>query len=255
MKKILQIVFLLGFVSCQFAKDKKENNDNRNDESANSESKIEISEIPFDTLALFSTDTIINNYRFLTHQISSVEFEEVYKSINETSFDLNNTDEFLQKTDSCYYVLKLSGNTDTLCNFDDGEYFEKYQFKGFSKETNTLIFDWKNWEEAHPILLHLNCKDYWILNPDIEISPEKDKLISYSNFIYNPTYGDNELLIYELQKDSVIVNYSFSNPDFGVFDSKWIDKNTILIKMRRIDHEEFKEKESYYYKMKIKNAL
>lgn len=255
MKKILQIVFLLSFVSCQFAKDKKENNDNRTKESVISESKMEITQIPFDTLSLFSTDTIINNYHFLTRQISSVEFEEMYKSKKETSFGRNYTNDFLQKTDSCFYILKLHGDIDTLCNFDDGEYFEKYQLEGFSKKTNTLIFKWKNWEEAHPILLHLNCKNYWILNPDIEISPDKNRLISYSNFIYNPTYGDNELLIYEMQKDSVIVNYSFSDPDFGVFESKWINENTILIKVKRIDHEEFKEKESYYYKMKIKNIL
>jgi len=265
MKTILQISILLIFVSCQFNRDKKNESMSVGIKSLNitestppkivEQENTKKKEIPFDTIVIFSKDTLIKNYQFKTRQISFSEFEELYNSRILTDFEKDNPDGHLIKADSCYIVTYFSNQTDTLCDFDDGEYYEKFKCRGFSKNTNTLMFDWENWEESHPILINLNCDKFWILRPSIEVSPDRNKLIVYANFIDDPLYEANEFFIYQLNEDSVLLNYSFSHPDYGVFDTKWISLDKILIHLRAIDNENYEAKESYYFEMKIKNAL
>ena len=265
MKTILQILILLIIVSCQLNSDKKNDSISVKNKVSNvigstQPKKIEqqISkkkEIPFDTITIFSEDTLIRDYQIKTRQISSQEYEDLYNFRVLTDFEKDNPDDHLIKSNSCYIIKYYSNKLDTLCDFDDGEYYEKYKYRGFSKKTNTLMFDWENWEESHPILINLKCDKYWILRPGIEVSPKRNRLIVYGNFIDDPLYEANEFFIYELSKDSVRLNYSFSNTDYGVFDTKWIGLDKVLILIRKIDNENYEAKESYHFEMKIKNAL
>ncbi len=214
--------------------------------------ELEKKEIGFDTINIFPKDTIINSWNLAIRQISIRDFNYLSKKQISTDFEQDNTSEFLIKKDSCYYLTLFSKEKDTLCNFDDGEYHEKYLLKGFSKKTNTIIFDWENWEEAHSILINLNEKKHWILCPEYEVSPNKDRLVTFSNYIDNPIYEENEIFIYELTNNSVNQICRFSNQNYGVFKTQWTDKNTILVELKKVYLESFKAKESYFFEIKIK---
>jgi len=214
--------------------------------------ELEKKEIGFDTINLFPKDTIINSWNLSFRQIGISDFNSLSKEQILTDFEQDDTSEFLMKKDSCYYLSLLSKEKDTLCDFDDGEYHEKYSLKGFSKKTNTLIFDWENWEEAHSILINLNEKKHWILCPEYETSPDKERLVTFSNYIDNPIYEENELFIYELTNNSVNQICRFSNENYGVFQTQWTDNNTFLIELKKVDFESYKAKESYFYEITIK---
>ena len=261
MKFNLIIVLTLLFFSCQ--KKTKENEKS----TVKSEKTVEIQEIKrteikkdelekkeigFDTINIFPKDTIINSWILSFRQINRTDFNSLSKKQISTNFGQDDTSEFLIKKDSCYYLTLLSKKKDTLCDFDDGEYHEKYSLTGFSKKTNTLIFDWENWEEAHSILINLNEKKHWILCPEYETSPDNERLVTFSNYIDNPIYEENELFIYELTHNSVNQICRFSNENYGVFKTRWTDKNTFLIELKKVDFESFKAKESYFYEIKIK---
>lgn len=217
--------------------------------------EIEKHKIVFDTINIFPKDTIINSWKLTFKQISSYDFNHLSKNQISTDFKQDDPSDFLKKKDSCYYLTLLTKEKDTLCDFDDGEYHEKYFFKGFSKETNTLIFNWDNWEEAHSILINLNENKHWILCPEYEISPDKKRLVTFSNFIDNPIYEENELFLYELTDSSVNEIYRFSNDLYGIFTTQWIDASTILIEIKKIDFENFKAIKPYFFEINIKNTL
>ncbi|MEP0462262.1 MAG: hypothetical protein ABJD55_12595 [Flavobacteriaceae bacterium] len=205
--------------------------------------------IGFDTINIFPKDTIINSWNLTFKQINESDFKAQIGKQVITSFEQDNTSEFLIRKDSCYYLTLNSKEKDTLCDFDDGEYHEKYSLKGFSKQTNTLIFDWENWEEAHSILINLNENKHWILCPEYEISPDQSWLTTFSNYIDNPIYEENELFLYELTENSVTEICRFSNENYGVFAVRWTDANTILIELKKVDYESFKATESYFFEL------
>mgnify|MGYP000871670735 FL=1 len=214
--------------------------------------ELEKQEIFFNTINIFPKDTIINSWNLSFKQISLYDFKSLSKKQISTDFQQNETSEFLTKKDSCYYLTLFTNEKDTLCNFDDGEYYEKYSLKGFSKKTNTLIFHWENWEEAHSILINLNENKHWVLCPEYEVSPDKNRLVTFSNYIDNPIYEENELFLYELTDYSVNQICRFSNVHYGVFSTRWTDVNTILIEIKKVNFESFKAKESYFFEINIK---
>lgn len=263
MKFHLIIVLAVLLTSCQEKEKVKENNlSTINTENTATLKKKEIPlakfvelenyQIVFDTINIFPKDTIIGSWNLTFRQISMYDFNSLSEDQITTVFEQDDTNDFLIKKDSCYYLTLFSNEKDTLCDFDDGEYHESYSLKGFSKKTNTLIFDWNNWEEAHSILINLNEKKHWILCPVYAVSPEEEKIVTFSNYIDNPIYEENELYLYELTENSVNEICRFTNENYGVFKTRWTDKHTILIEMKKIDYDSFKAKESYFFEMKIK---
>ncbi|RIJ48415.1 hypothetical protein D1614_11895 [Maribellus luteus] len=255
---------MIFFTSCQGVKEK-----NIALSKEEKEVKIELKEKPlklekveikkevlgFDTLNIFPIDTLVGKLQLKFRQINLDEFKSKKHTQIRTTFEQDNASEYLQRKDSCYYLTLGSNQIDTLCSFDDGEYHESYKFSGYSKRMNTIMFDWENWEEAHSFLINLNQKKYWLLNPKVELSPDRNRIVTFSNFIDDPLYEGNNFYIFELTKDSIITNYSFSNVDYGIFYSKWIGKNEIILHFKRIDNEKFEPKESYYFEIEIKNDL
>lgn len=211
--------------------------------------ELEKRAVGFDTINIFPKDTIINSWKLTFRQINKSDYKTQIRKQVKTLFEQDNTNEFLIRKDSCYYLTLNTKEKDTLCDFDDGEYHEKYSLKGFSKKTNTIIFDWKNWEEAHSILINLNENKHWILCPEYEVSPDQSWLATYSNYIDNPIYEENELFLYELTENSVNEICRFSNENYGVFAVKWSDTNTILIELKKVDFESFKATEPYFFEL------
>jgi len=257
MKNSFFVIIILLAVSCgQNRKPKQFKSINKLEDNISktkaSNVKIKKREASFDTIIIFPTDTLIDNFNLKFIQISENDYYTQKKKEIETKFEQDNADSYLAKKDSCYYLNLNNKGKDTLCDFDDGEYYETYALRGFSKKTNTLIFDWKNWEEAHSILINLNENKHWILNPEYKISPNNKKLIAFLNNIDHPIYEKNGLSLYELTEGFVSPIYHFSNQKYGVFDINWISLNKILIHLKKIDFENYKAKESYYFFMIIK---
>ena len=260
MKFNLLTVLIFLMIACQEKKKENINSDNKPEneievkqveKSKNETIELEKIEIGYDTISVFPKDTVINRWNLTFKQIGITEFKKLSKKQILTSFDQDDTRGFLTNKDSCYYLTLHTKEKDTLCDLDDGEYFEKYSLKGFSQKTNTLIFDWKNWEEAHSILINLNENKHWILCPEYSVSPNNNRLVTFSNYIDNPIYEENELFIYDLSKNSVNQICRFSDESYGVFKANWIDVNTIIIELKQVDFESFKAKESYFFEIEI----
>ena len=94
-----------------------------------------------------------------------------------------------------------------------------------------------------------------LLNPNVEISPENNQVLTYSNHIEDPLYEKNEFLIFGLTEDSVRTDFNYPLSDYGVFEACWIDRDKVLMHIRHIDYDLFEAKDSYYYLMEMKNAL
>ncbi|WP_299682605.1 hypothetical protein [uncultured Dokdonia sp.] len=209
----------------------------------------------FDTLHVFPKDTIVNQWNFHFKQIGVSLYKSLKSKTITTNFEQDDTRNFLTKKDSCFYLNIHTRKKDTLCSFNDGEYYENYIFKGFSKKTNTVLFDWNNWEEAHSLLINLNQDRYWILCPEYEVSPNNRRLITFSNYIDHPIYEKNEFFIYELEEHYVTPIYYFSNQIYGIFETLWVDQNTALIQVKKIDDENYKTTTSYFFELKMTKPI
>lgn len=262
--KIRLLFFLsISLIACQ-PKNDKQNKSIKSDnevitihESQNSkiiESGIKSEEITIDSLHIFPKDTLIDKIHYKFKQLSEVTYFELLKNRIETPFENDYSFAFLKKKDSCYYLDLLTNETDTLCNFDDGEYYESYTYKGLSKKYNTVLFDWENWEEAHSILINLNQKKHWLLSPEYEVSPDKNKIVTYSNYIDYPIYEKNEFIICELTEDSIQTLYKYNNQKYGVFESKWVTANKIILHIKELNNENYTSGDSYYFELLMKNS-
>lgn len=259
MKKILLTILMLNLISCLAKRDEKVGIIGQ-DEPIVTETVVDSIKVNAENAKyikgsvhpnnIFPADTLIGKFALSFKQVNLDNFRSLLANSKTTYFEQDDTSNILKKEDKCFQIKLLTKEIDTLCNFDDGEYHESYSFGGYSKKLNTILMFYENWEESHGFLINLNHNKHILLSSKLQISPEKNRLLTYSNYIDNPIY-QNEFFIFELENDLANEIFTFSNEEYGVFNSKWISQDKILIDVRRIDYENYKSSGSYYFEMII----
>src|SRR5689334_23252262 len=76
------------------------------------------------------TDAVLNGHSVKFCELSFHEFDSLKNLSKQTEITLKPADSYFKKIDSCFVVKLQNQKVDSLCNWDDGEQFEKYSIKG-----------------------------------------------------------------------------------------------------------------------------
>ncbi len=150
------------------------------------------------------TDTTSNGFKLKFLELNEGAFDSLQLLTKRTSISLKPFTKQVTKLDSCLTFKLGNGKVDSLCNMDDGEYFEKYTIKGLWEEKDLLLVDFANWEEAHDFLINLKDGSYYILGPFYETAPGQDFVLSYVDISVAPIYS-SELLLTKIEKGKLTV--------------------------------------------------
>jgi len=188
-------------------------------------------------------DTVLNGHALKFQQISEESFNSLLKVAHYTpETSLAKADAYVKKIDSCFIVKLLNQSTDSLCNEDDGEYFERYAIKGLWEKHKVLWISFENWEENHDFLLSLKDGSYLILGSDYEINPGEDKVFLYSDLIEVPLYP-GQLEIKEIVDGTFRTIYHQQNDWLTISDAKWLSDAEFMIAAGFVEESGVKNKE------------
>lgn len=195
------------------------------------------------------TDTIVNGHAVTFSELTQETFDSLRQRKIETKIPLTTPDNRLTKQDSCFMLQLDNGKIDSLCNWDDGEEFEKYVVKGLWKDKNILLVNFANWEENHDFLLNLNDGSYNILTPYYELSPQADLLLTSVDIAAMPIY-ESELSVSKAESGKFITLYHKELGQLSITDAFWIS-NTECIMAARTDIGTSKVRDRKWYRMTI----
>lgn len=150
-----------------------------------------------------------------------------------TTMPLVSPEPVVIQQDSCFVLKLLSGSYDKLCNFDDGEYFETFEVKGFWKEKNQLLVNFTNWEEQHDYLIDLRSGKPFILGPGYELSSDRNMICTYVDISANPIYI-NEIMVASFQADSLHELFRIDPSPYTVTRAGWTDDSELLLRVARL---------------------
>src|SRR5689334_16948396 len=85
------------------------------------------------------TDTTSNGVKIRILELSVKSFDSLQSFGRRTEIPLKSFDSRIIKLDSCKTFKLDNGRIDSLCNMDDGEYYEKYVINGLWEEKNLLL--------------------------------------------------------------------------------------------------------------------
>lgn len=205
-----------------------------------------------DTLPKFAIDQIIQNgFLISTSGLTQKQYDSISNEVIRTELITESYESAVVNLDTCILIKLSKSLNDTLCNFDDGEYYEKYQPLGLWKERNHLLINFQNWEEQHDYLLNLETGSIYVLAPEYYLSPNRNQILTFTNDIDHAIYG-NSFMIAQADNDSI---YDLLNLDFGnvaITSADWITDNLLVIEAGIIDQESWAFKEKGKFLMSIK---
>jgi hypothetical protein len=196
------------------------------------------------------TDTVSNGYSIKFYELTSDEYDSLQKLTIDTKLPLKSADSQIKKVDSCFIVNLQSQNVDSLCNWDDGEEYEKYSIRGFWKGDKLLLVNYENWEESHDFFLNLKDGSYYILAPFYETNPTQNIVLNYVDILAAPIYS-SELMVSLIQNDIITTLYKKNLEQTTITEAKWISKTDCLLATSFVDFRSNTVKERNWYRMTI----
>lgn len=173
-------------------------------------------------------DTVLNGHAVKFHLVSEADFDSLLTHAQYANVRLSRADACVKKIDSCFIVKLQNQSADSLCNKDDGEYFERYAIKGLWEKHKVLWISFENWEENHDFLLSTKDGRYLVLGPYYEVSPGEDKVLTYVDMIEVPIYpGDLQLTKFA---DGTFKTIYRKQIDWlTVLEAKWISDSEFIM--------------------------
>lgn len=195
------------------------------------------------------TDTVVNGHSIKFDELTPDAFARLQKLSRQTALTLRPADNHFTKVDSCF-IIRLQNKTDSLCNWDDGEEFERYTIKGLWDENKLLLVRFENWEEDHDFFFNLKDGSYYILTPFYELNPKQDKILTYVDIVAAPIYS-SELMISQVQRGNFSTLYKKDLGQATITDAKWISDTECLLTTGYVDIGTNEVKDKKWYRMTI----
>jgi hypothetical protein len=196
------------------------------------------------------TDTISNGASIKFFELTDNSFDSLQRLSKLTYIPLKSFDKKITILDNCKTFKLSNGKVDSLCNMNDGEYYERYSIKGLWGEMNLLLANFENWEESHDFLINLIDGGHYLLTPSYEVSPKLDIIISYVDISDAPIYS-SELLITKIQKGTLTTLLQRGLGQTSITDVSWISNTDCLISTGFVDFETDNIKNKKKYLIKI----
>jgi hypothetical protein len=196
------------------------------------------------------TDTVLNGHTVEFYELTFASFDSLQKLSKQTEVDLQSADNHFAKVDSCFIVKLQNQETVSLCNWDDGEEFEKYSIKGLWEKNNLLLVSFKNWEESHDFFFSLKDGSYYILTPFYEVNPKQNKILTYVDIAAAPIYP-SELMISQVQQGIFTTLYKKDLGQTTIMDAKWISDLDCVLATGYVDIGTDDVKDKKWYRMTI----
>ncbi|MBX2964539.1 MAG: hypothetical protein KF845_00235 [Cyclobacteriaceae bacterium] len=196
------------------------------------------------------TDTSLNGHSVKFYQLTATIFDSLQRQTKQTEINLKSADSQIKKLDSCVVLKFQNQKIDSLCNMDDGEYFEKYLIKGLWEENKLLLVHFENWEESHDFFINLKDGSYYILTPFYEVNPKRDMILTYVDIAAAPIYS-SELMISQIQKGVFKTLYKKDLGQTTITDAKWISNSDCLLTTGFVDIGTNDVKDKKWYRMTI----
>lgn len=211
---------------------------------------IEIIPIEKQETQLTLTDTVLNGHSVKFFELTAKSFDSLQSQIKRTDIILKSADNQIKKLDSCVIIKFQNQQSDSLCNMDDGEYYEKYLIKGLWEENKLLLVNFENWEENHDFFINLKDGSYYILTPFYEVNPKRDIVLTYVDIAAAPIYS-SELMISRIQKGVFTTLYKKQLGQTTITDAKWISNLDCLLTTGFVDIGTNDIKDKKWYRMTI----
>jgi hypothetical protein len=196
------------------------------------------------------TDTVLNGHSVRFYELTATAFDSLQAQTKQTEINLKSADSQIKKLDSCVVLKFQNQKTDSLCNWDDGEEYEKYLIKGLWEENKLLLVNFENWEENHDFFIDLKDGSYYILTPFYEVNPKRDIILTYVDIAAAPIYS-SELMISQIQKGIFTTLYKKDLGQTTITDAKWISNSDCLLTMGFVDIGTNDIKDKKWYRMTI----
>lgn len=196
------------------------------------------------------TDTLLNGHSVKFYELTPIRFDSLQKLTRQIDLTLESADNFFMKVDSCFIIKLQNHKTDSLCNWDDGEEFEKYTIKGLWDENKLLLIRFDNWEESHDFFYNLVDGSYYILTPFYELNPKRDKILTYVDIAAAPIYS-SELLISQVQRGVFTTLYKKDLGQTAITNAKWISDSDCVLTTGYVDVGTNDIKDKKWYRMTI----
>jgi hypothetical protein len=174
------------------------------------------------------TDTVLNGHSTKFYELTEATFDSLQRHAKQTEINLKSADNEIKTLDSCVVIKSKNQKTDTLCNWDDGEQFEKYLIRGLWEDKELLLVNFENWEENHDFFISLKDGSYYILTPFYEVNPKKDIVLTYVDIAAAPIYP-SELMVSKVQKGAFTTLYKKDLGETTIIDAKWISNSDCLL--------------------------
>lgn len=196
------------------------------------------------------TDTVLNGHSVRFYELTAKTFDSLQRQTKTTEIKLQSADNQIKKLDSCFVIKLQNHKADSLCNMDDGEYYEKYLIKGLWDENKLILAHFENWEESHDFFINLKDGSYYILTPFYEVNPERDVLLNYVDITAAPIYS-SELMISQIKKGVFTTLYKKHLGQTTITDAKWISNTDCILTTGFVDIGTDDIKEKKWYRMTI----
>lgn len=191
----------------------------------------------------------INGVKISFVELSKQQYDSVKLKTISTPLPLTELNKEIVQTDSCIIIQLENKKLDSLCDLDDGGYFETYSLNGFWEEVNHLVISFANWEEQYDFLVDLQTGNQFILGPEYRLSPDKKLLFTYVNSVDAPIYSAYYSLL-EIT-DLGINEYFTIEPDGStILEAEWTNNEKLLLSAASTD-ENYEVVSQAYYLMEI----
>jgi hypothetical protein len=247
MRQVSIIIFLLT-IGCT---NQKSTPEQRVSDTLGQSSEI-VQIIPTDQIEtqITLTDTLLNGHSVKFYELNPTTFDSLQRQVRQTEINLKSVDTQFKKLDSCFVIKYQNQTTDSLCDMDDGEYFEKYQIKGLWEENKLLLVHFDNWEESHDFFINLNDGSYYILTPFYEVNPKREMVLTYVDIVDEPIYS-SALMISQIQKGVFTTLYKKNLGQTTITDAKWISNSDCLLTTGFVDIETNEVMNRKWFRMTI----
>jgi len=196
------------------------------------------------------TGTVLNGHSVKFYELTAKTFDSLQRQIKTTEINLQSADNQIKKLDSCFVIKLQNHKMDSLCNMDDGEYYEKYLIKGLWDENELILAHFENWEESHDFFINLKDGSYYILTPFYEVNPKRDVLLTYVDIAAAPIYS-SELMISQIKKGVFTTLYKKNLGQTTITDAKWISNTDCILATGFVDIGTDEIKDKKWYRMTI----
>ena len=196
------------------------------------------------------TDTTSNGMSVKFIELTDKTYDSLQVYIRRKEIPVNAYEQFVEASDTCFTIRLANNQTDTLCNMDDGEYYEKFEIKGLWKPHDILLVNFQNWEESHDFMINLKTGEHYILTPFYEPSPTLNLILSYIDISSAPIY-ESVLLITRFDNGTITTLYQKPLGEVSITDAGWISNTECLLAAEVIDFDtnEVKVKKKFMVKV------